>query len=39
MLDPKTKRCDVPEEFTWDLSHIFASDETWREEYEALRGL
>ena len=33
------KRADVPEEFTWDLSDIFASDEAWTAEYEALKTL
>ncbi len=39
MLDPKTKRSDVPVEFTWDLSDIFPNDEAWRAEYEALRTM
>ena len=39
MLDPKTKRGDVPEQFTWDLTDIFESDEAWRAEYEALRAM
>ena len=39
MLDPKTKRGDVPEEFTWNLADIFESDESWRAEYEALRAM
>ena len=36
MIDPKTKRSDVPEEYTWNLKDIFESDEAWRKEYEAL---
>lgn len=32
-------RADVPEEFKWDLTHIFPSDEAWNAEYEALRGM
>ena len=39
MLDPKTKRGDVPEEFTWNLADIFESDGVWRAEYEALRAM
>ena len=39
MLDPKTKRRDVPEQYTWNLADIFASDEAWRAEYDALRAL
>ncbi len=38
MLDPNTSRKDVPEAFTWDLTDLYASDDAWREEYEALRG-
>ncbi len=38
MIDPKTKRADVPEEFTWNLADIFPSDEAWQAENEALRG-
>lgn len=30
------KRSEVPEEYTWDLSVIFESDEAWQQEYEAL---
>lgn len=33
------KREDVPEEYTWDLSDIFLSDEAWAAEYEALKNL
>lgn len=39
MIDPSTKRSDVPEEFTWDLTHMYASDNAWRTENEALRQL
>ena len=39
MIDPKTKRAEVPEEFTWNLADIFASDEAWYAEYEALKEL
>ena len=39
MLDPKTKRNEVPEEFTWNLKDIFESDEAWMAEYEALKAL
>lgn len=39
-MDGKTilPRSEVPEEFTWDLSHIFASDDKWNEELEALKA-
>ena len=39
-MDGKTilPRSEVPEEFTWDLSDVFASDEAWSEELEALRA-
>ncbi|MBE6908703.1 MAG: oligoendopeptidase F [Ruminococcaceae bacterium] len=36
MIDPKTKRNDVPEEFTWNLADVFESDDAWRAEYDAL---
>lgn len=39
MIDPKTKRAEVPEEFTWDLTDLFESDEAWQKENESLRGL
>ena len=37
-MDGKTilPRSEVPEEFTWDLSHVFASDDKWNEELEEL---
>ena len=36
---PIRKRSEIPVEFTWDLSHLFASDEVWFREYEALKAL
>ncbi|MBO4914113.1 MAG: oligoendopeptidase F [Oscillospiraceae bacterium] len=39
MLDPKTKRSEVPEEYTWNLKDIFESDDAWRKEYEELGKL
>lgn len=33
------KRADVPQEFTWDLSPVFANDDAWFAEYEALKAL
>ena len=39
MIDPKTKRSEVPEEFTWNLADMFASDEAWFAEYEALKEM
>ena len=32
-------RAEVPAEFTWDLQGLFASDEAWLAEYEALKAL
>lgn len=32
------KRHEVPVEHTWDLTAMFASDEAWVEEYEALKA-
>lgn len=39
-MDGKTilPRSEMPEEFTWDLSHVFASDDKWNEELEALKA-
>ena len=37
MSKPICKRSAVAAEFTWDLTDIFPSDETWRAEYEALK--
>ena len=39
MLDPKSKRSEVPEEFTWNLKDMFESDEAWFAENEALKAL
>lgn len=33
------KRADVPQEFTWDLAPVFANDDAWFAEYEALKAL
>lgn len=33
------KRADVPQEFTWDLTSVFANDDAWFAEYEALKAL
>ena len=33
------KRADVPQEFTWDLTPVFANDDAWFSEYEALKAL
>ena len=33
------KRSEVPVEDTWDLSDIFASDEAWEAEFEAMKAL
>ena len=33
------KRADVPQEFTWDLAPVFANDDAWFAEYEALKVL
>ena len=39
-MDGKTilPRSEVPEEFTWDLRDVFASDEAWNDELEALKA-
>ncbi len=33
------KRSEVPAEDTWDLSHIFPTEEAWQAEYEALKAM
>ena len=33
------KRSEIPEQFTWNLTDIFADDEAWAAENEALRSL
>ena len=40
-MDAKTilPRCDVPEEFTWNLQDMFESDEAWFREYEAIKEM
>ena len=32
-------RDQVPEELTWDLTSIFASDEEWEKEFKAIEAL
>ncbi len=32
------KRAEVPAEHTWDLTHMFLSDDAWLKEYEALKS-
>ena len=32
------KRADVPQEFTWDLTPVFANDDAWVAEYGALKA-
>ena len=39
MIDPKTKRSEVPEELTWNLKDMFESDEAWMAEYEQLKEM
>ena len=39
MIDPKTKRSEVPEAFTWNLADMYESDEAWFAEYEALKEM
>ena len=36
MSQPIPERKDIPEEYKWDLSDIFESDDKWLGEYEAL---
>ncbi|MGX8692364.1 MAG: oligoendopeptidase F [Clostridia bacterium] len=39
MIDPKTKRSEVPEALTWNLKDMFESDEAWMAEYESLKEM
>ena len=39
MIDPKTKRSEVPENLTWNLKDMFESDEAWMAEFEALKEM
>ena len=39
MIDPKTKRSEVPEALTWNLKDMFESDEAWMAEFEALKEM
>ena len=38
-IDKVPVRSDVPEQFKWDLTRLFASDEAWEAECEALRAM
>ncbi len=39
MAEKVLKRSEIPEEFKWDLTPIFPSDEAWEAEYEAMKEL
>ena len=38
MAEKILKRSEIPEQFKWDLTAIFPSDEAWEKEYEALKA-
>ena len=38
-LNKIPERSEIPEEYTWDLSDMFPSDEAWKKEYEALQEM
>ena len=38
-MDHNPKRSQIPEEFTWDLTDIFPSDQAWNEAYQAVLKL
>ncbi len=38
MSNPIPARCDIPQSLTWDLTHMFESDQAWLAEYEALQA-
>jgi oligoendopeptidase F len=33
------KRTDIPSEYTWNLASVFANDEAWNSEFQALQSL
>lgn len=39
MSKPIPERNQIPPEFTWDLTHMFANDDAWLAEYEAMKAL
>ena len=39
MQNPIANRNEIPQEFTWDLTHMFPSDDAWLKEYEAMKAL
>ncbi len=39
MSEKVPERSAIPEEFKWDLTHIFPTDEAWEKEYEALKSI
>ena len=39
MSNPIPNRNEIPQEFTWDLTHMFESDDAWLSEYEAMKAL
>ena len=38
MPNPIPARNDIPQNFTWDLTHMFPGDEAWLAEYETLKA-
>ena len=38
-IEKVLKRSEVPEEFKWDLTPMFPSDEAWEAEFEAMRAV
>ncbi len=39
MPNPIPERSEISKEYTWDLTHMFPSDEAWLQEYEAMKAL
>ncbi len=39
MPKPIPNRNEIPREFTWDLTHMFETDDAWLAEYEAMKTL
>ena len=36
MADEIRKRSEIEEKYKWDLTHIYASDEAWEKDYDAV---
>ena len=37
-MEPLKERCEMDPAFMWDLTKMYASDEDWEKDLEALKG-